>query len=419
MRLAAGACLLALLALGLGGCGGGRRHPSPRPRSRYVDIYSDLPSHGPDAARATEMRNGIALALAQAGGRAGDFRVRYFALDDSIAAARGATLTRVLANAHRAAADTSAVYFIGPLGTDALETALPVLNQADIAQVSPGSTYVGLTSALPGAARDQPQAFEPSGQPTFVRLVPNDDVEAAADLEAMHAAGCNRVALAYEQTLYGTGQAQTLEQLAPSYHVALRSSPAPPPSDAAGYAQALRLASIRCFDYAGADVSDAVALADAIYQANRRARLFVPHPLCAPAFTDPRQGGIDPGAGAALRCTMITAPLASYPGGLAFAADYAQRFPGSVPTAWALYGYEAMRLGLQAIAAAGARGNQREAVRAALFAIHDLRSALGTFSVEPDGDTTLRSFGLYAVGAGGQPTFRTIVIPPKVLGDAY
>jgi branched-chain amino acid transport system substrate-binding protein len=416
MRLAAGACLLAALAVGLGGCGSGRRHLPPQPRPSYVDIYSSLPTHGPDASRAQQMRNGIALALAQAGGRAGAFHVRYIALDDSTAAADGASLARVLANAHRAAADPRAVYFIGELGTDALETSLPVLNEADIAQVSPGSTYVGLTSALPGAAKGQPQAFEPSGQPTFVRLVPNDDVEAAADLEAMRAAGCARVELAYEQTLYGGGQAQTLQELAPSYHVALGASPAPPPSEATAYAQALRPASVRCFEYAGDDVESAVALADAVHEAHRRVRLFVPHPLCAPAFTDPQQGGITAGAGAALRCTMVTAPLAAYLGGLAFAAAYGQRFPGSTPSAWALLGYEAMRLGLHAIAAAGSRGNQREAVRAALFAVRNRRSPLGPFSVEPDGDTTLRSFGLYAVGAAGQPVFRSIVTPPKVLG---
>jgi len=39
-------------------------------------------------------------------------------------------------------------------------------------------------------------------------------------------------------------------------------------------------------------------------------------------------------------------------------------------------------------------------VRAALFATRDRRSVLGTYSIDPNGDTTLRRYGVYGIVAG-------------------
>jgi hypothetical protein len=39
-------------------------------------------------------------------------------------------------------------------------------------------------------------------------------------------------------------------------------------------------------------------------------------------------------------------------------------------------------------------------VIAALFSIRDRQSVLGTYSIDPFGDTTLRSFGIYRISRG-------------------
>jgi len=52
-----------------------------------VDIYSSLPLQGASTAQTDPMVNGIKLALAQAGGKAGQWKVNYQSLDDSTAAA--------------------------------------------------------------------------------------------------------------------------------------------------------------------------------------------------------------------------------------------------------------------------------------------------------------------------------------------
>ena len=54
---------------------------------KTVDIYSSLPLQGASTAQTDPLVNGIKLALSQAGGKAGQFTVKYQSLDDSTAAA--------------------------------------------------------------------------------------------------------------------------------------------------------------------------------------------------------------------------------------------------------------------------------------------------------------------------------------------
>ena len=57
-----------------------------------------------------------------------------------------------------------------------------------------------------------------------------------------------------------------------------------------------------------------------------------------------------------------------------------------------------MQLGLNTIKGLGAQGNNKAAVLAALFATKATASVLGTFGFDANGDTTLKSYGLYKVG---------------------
>ena len=56
---------------------------------------------------------------------------------------------------------------------------------------------------------------------------------------------------------------------------------------------------------------------------------------------------------------------------------------------YALYGYEAMSVVLDAIRSAGSRGNDRQAVIERFFAVKNRDSVLGRYSIEADGETTL------------------------------
>ena len=108
---------------------------------------------------------------------------------------------------------------------------------------------------------------------------------------------------------------------------------------------------------------------------------------------------------------MATLDLPAYPGGKAFLAAYKAKYGSSNPDPYAIYGYEAMKLGLDTVAKLGPKGNDKSAVLAALLATTARSSVLGTYGFDKNGDTTLKSYGLYKVGKDGNPLFERTVTP--------
>ena len=121
--------------------------------AKDVRIYSSLPLNGAQGKQVEDMNHAMELALKLSGGKAGDdFDVEYVPLDDSTPEAAGYTDAAVAKNASKAANDDRAVGYIGDLDSGATETSIPILSHAKIAQISPASTAVGLTSK--GASAD-------------------------------------------------------------------------------------------------------------------------------------------------------------------------------------------------------------------------------------------------------------------------
>ena len=52
----------------------------------------------------------------------------------------------------------------------------------------------------------------------------------------------------------------------------------------------------------------------------------------------------------------------------------------------------------------------------ALFATKARPSVLGTYGFNKNGDTTLKSYGLYKVGSDGEPVFVKTLTPTKTVG---
>lgn len=89
--------------------------------------------------------------------------------------------------------------------------------------------------------------------------------------------------------------------------------------------------------------------------------------------------------------------------GRRFYAVFARAYPGdSSPDPYAICGYEAISLALDAIARAGSA--DREDIMRALFDTRVRASVIGTYSIDANGDTTLTDYGLFAI-RGGVPSF--------------
>jgi ABC-type branched-subunit amino acid transport system substrate-binding protein len=142
-----------------------------------VKVYVSLPLTGPGGADGRDAADGARLALEQAGGKAGDLEVEAEFLDD----ARGKPWdpAAVGANARMATQDSSAVAYIGELDSQPTRASMPITNEASLVQVSPTAGAVDLTGPAEGYP-DSPDRYRPSGQASFARIVPGDDVLARA-----------------------------------------------------------------------------------------------------------------------------------------------------------------------------------------------------------------------------------------------
>jgi branched-chain amino acid transport system substrate-binding protein len=382
-----------------------------------VDVYSSLPMQGASTAQTDPLVNGIKLALSEAGGKAGKFTVNYTVLDDSTAAAGKWDPGQTAANARKVAADPKAVYYIGEFNSGASEVSIPILNTAGIPQVSPANTYVGLTTNLPGSAPGEPQKYYPTGKRTYLRIVPIDSIQAAADLMAMKQAGCTKVAVANDKEAYGQGLAQLIELEKGFYGVTVASNTGIDPTapNFRSYAATVKGEGADCFFFAGIVSNGAVQITKDVHSAIPTAKIFGGDGVCTDSFTASSKGGVPASIGPLIQCTVATQDLAAYPGGKQFLASYKAKYGPTPPDPYAIYGYEAMKLGLDTIASLGSNGNNKADILKALFAIHNRASVLGTYGFNSNGDTTLKSYGLYKVASNGEPVFLKSLTPTKTV----
>jgi len=382
-----------------------------------VDIYSSLPLQGSSTAQTDPLVNGIKLALSEAGGKAGSFTVNYQSLDDSTAAAGKWDPGPTAANARKAASDPKAVYYIGEFNSGASEVSIPILNEGGLPQVSPANTYVGLTTNEPGSAPGEPQKYYPTGKRTYLRIVPRDTIQAASDLEAMKQAGCTKVAVANDKEAYGNGLAALLELEKNLYGVTILSNTGVDPTapNFRSYAATIKGQGADCFFFAGIVSNGAVQITKDVNAALPKAKIFGGDGVCTSSYTGAKQGGVPASIAPLIQCTVATQKLTAYPGGVAFLKAYKAAYGTSSPDPYAIYGYEVMKLGLDTIKGLGAQGSSKAAVLSALFATKNRSSVLGPYGFDKNGDTTLKSYGLYKVGPDGAPVFLKTITPSKTL----
>jgi branched-chain amino acid transport system substrate-binding protein len=416
---AAVGCALVATALSIAGCGGGahsghKGHAAPGP-SNVVDVYSDLPLHGPDAAQAAAINDGIELSLDRANHRAGQFTIDFREFDDSSTTSDGWDPVKTESNARKVATNPRAIFYIGDYNSGANELSIPILNEAGIAQVSPSATYVGLTADEPGALSGEPYNYYPTGKRTFFRLVPRGTLEAGADLEVMRDSRCTRVAIANDDESYGKALAELIGDWHTAYGIDIvgrtRTVGSSPAADAA-YAATLKGQGIDCFEFAGLLRNGGVAITEDVHRVLPAARIFAPSSLCTSAWTNATHGGVTAAVDPDLHCTLPTLGISGYTHGNAYAQSFVAAYKlryGSDPDPYLLYGYEAMQLGVDTIDKLGARGDDRAAVVSALMAIRNRRSVLGTYQFDSDGDSDLRYYGLYRVDKHHDPVYQKAV----------
>jgi branched-chain amino acid transport system substrate-binding protein len=294
-----------------------------------LTVYASVPDPARSVGR--DMVDAAKLAIAQAGGRVGDFGINFVATDEGSLGAPDPARVPAAA-AEEVIRDAQVIAVVGAVRSEAALTSLPLFNAAGILLVSPGAGYPGFTEPV---AAGEPDRWYPSGRPTFARVIEDDVAQARALLRA---AGRGRVAIEGEVGKVASEQVEALQEAAGDRIV-----------------EDVRRAD--AVIYAGTDVRSAQGVAESLTREAPAARLVFGDELTRAGLP----GRVAPAA--RRRAVFVTA--APEPGSSselrAFERDFEAQF-GRAPDPYAVLAWRATEGVLDALAAAGPRANLRRVV---------------------------------------------------------
>jgi branched-chain amino acid transport system substrate-binding protein len=379
-----------------GGGGGGRT---------ALTIYSSLPLQGDSRPQSEDVIDGEKLALQEVGGKVGKFTIKYVSLDDSTAAAGKWDPGQTSSDARKAAQDASTIVYLGEFNSGASAISIPILNEANILQISPSNTYVGLTRAK-GAEKGEPDKYYPTGKRTYGRVVPADHIQAAAQVTYQKDEGCKKTYILNDKEVYGKGIADQVATIGKTQGLAIAGNDGID-TKAANFrtlAQKIKSSGADCMFFGGITQNKGVQVFKDVGATNPTMKLFGPDGVAESAFSSKIPVSVQ-------KLTYITNPTLDPklypPAAQDFFAKFKQKY-GKEPEPYAIYGYEAMKVALLAIQNAGDKGNDRQAVIDAFFKIKDRDSVLGKYSIDENGDTTLSDYGADRV-QGGKLVFDKVI----------
>jgi branched-chain amino acid transport system substrate-binding protein len=386
---------LVLLALALGGCLGGEER-STRIQGDRVTVYSSLPRHGVSAAAARATAAGQRLALEDAGGRAGELDVRLVELNSAEPGERLWDPDVVSMNAKEAADDPRAIAYIGELDYGASAVSVPITNEAGVLQVSPLDGLTSLTRTPLGRPRAGPERYYPEDERSFVRLVPADELVAETMMSRVRETGADSAAVLYDGEIHSRELGGILQ--------ALSRRDGPEPVETKEYRGRVDEIPDVVRDIAE-DRPDVLLYAGIAGPGTGRILAQVDHALPGvPVYSTYGMLARDPevpipAAPASVNTLGPIPPESELPAeGRRLLTRLRETDGPDVARPEALYGYEAMRLVLDAIRRAGA---DRARVIAEALRIRERRhSPLGPYRVRATGEVETSSFALYVLRAG-------------------
>jgi branched-chain amino acid transport system substrate-binding protein len=414
-------CLLGALAFGVTACGddddddgGGGGGGSTA--SKNVTIYSSLPLQGASRVQSLDVQRGEDLALEQRGGKAGACTVEYKKLDDSTAQAGTWDPGATSANARKVATDDNAIALLGEFNSGASAISIPITNEAGILQVSPSNTALELTKDAGPDDKGAPEKYYPTGERTYGRVVPADHIQGAAQADWMEEKGVKKLYLLDDKQVYGAGVAKTTGDAAELRGIEVVGSDGIDPKAPNYRSLAAKIADTGAdaVFFGGIVDNNAVQLWKDLGAALPDATLWGPDGVATSTFTNDLPADIADRT----YITVATINPKDYgPKGQKFFDDFKAKYNQKVVQPYAIYGFEAMDVVLDAMDRAGDSCNDRQAVIDEFFNTKDKEGVTGTYDIDDDGDVTLSEFGRHLVVNGELSPIKTVQVKEDSNGN--
>ncbi len=353
-----------------------------------LKIVSSLPMTGSSLGQTQTIINGIKQVLEENKNVACDGKIKlvYEPLDDATASAGKWDPAQVTSNANKSVADKSVVAFIGHFNSGAAKLSIPILNQANLAMVSPANTYPGLTKPGKGEAKE-PDIYYPNGKRNYARVVPADDLQGVVGAKWAKSLGAKKVYILDDQELYGKGLAAIFETTAKKegLEVVGKEGINPKAPDYKGLMTKIKDLNPDLIYFGGITQNNAGQLIKDMRNVGMSAdkvKFMGPDGTFEKAIID--AAGKD---AEGIYATFGGIPAKELTGdGKTWYESYKAKY-NAEPEAYAAYGYESGKVVVNAINQVCK--NDRAAIRDAVMATKDFKGVLGTWSFDQNGDTTL------------------------------
>jgi branched-chain amino acid transport system substrate-binding protein len=359
-----------------------------------------------------QISQALKMVLAERDWRAGDYSVGLQICNEVAASGDASSPVKCRRNGRAFGRNRSVIVVHGPLtSTCAIEMAA-ILNRAPggpLPALSAGPTYLGLTRSGPGVGRDEPRKYFPTGQRSFLRIVPADDAQGAAAALYAEDQGARRVFVLNDNEPYGFGVAEAFRLAAERTGLTVAGTGRwdPEARDLRALAERVRRAGADTVYLGGYPFENGPRLVKVLRETlGSELQIIAPDAWNNLAVVE--------GAGAAAEGFSPTIAVLPNdhlpPEGREFATEFEKRF-GARPCCFSVHTAQAAHMTLDAIADSG---GSRAEVLERLSEAHVEDGYLGDFEIDRYGDTTLNTIAVYRI-EDGRLRFQTAITPPAEL----